>query len=168
MSRGLLVDNGASEVTMETMERKTKVATVKMERMKGPEGRLCHGRAQQGWQAEAAQRSRQRRAQGRGHEGPRRGGRELRTDGRWIEGGAEGGERALGCCRPGSGGSGRFGMVLRERVSDSRCQGRRRRSLQTQAPEGSTAAAAAGVGTSRQPRALCVSMGMNRNKKLQV
>ena len=47
---------------METMERKNKVATVKMERMKGPGGRLCPGRARQGGRAEAAQRSRQQSA----------------------------------------------------------------------------------------------------------
>lgn len=34
---------------METMERKSKVATVKMERMEGPRGKACHEHAQQGW-----------------------------------------------------------------------------------------------------------------------
>lgn len=87
---------------METMERKNKVATVKMERMRGPKGRLCRERTQQGRQAEAARWSRQQSAQGREHEGEgaRRGGHELGMGVRQRV--AEGGERALGCCRTSS------------------------------------------------------------------
>lgn len=167
MSRGLLVDNGASEVTMETMERETEVATVKMERMRGPEGRPGRGRARQG----GSRRGRHSGA-GSGEHGRGRGG------GGWARAADGGGRREESVPRGWPAWqrgkwevrNGAEGAGDRSRMSHSRWQGCRRRSLQTQVPEGSTAAAAAaaGAGTSRQPGALCVSTGMNGNKKLQV
>ena len=65
---------------MEIMEGKNKVATMKMERVEGPAG---------GRQADAAQRSRQQRAQGREHVGAA-----ARRPG--AEHGADGGQRARG------------------------------------------------------------------------
>lgn len=111
-SRGLLVDNGAREITMETMKRKTKVATVRMERVEGPGGGRAVRAARVAGAGSAAERSRQR-----GARRAQRGGREWDMDGRG---------RTVGLAAEEVKGSGWGG--------GSRCQGRGRRSLQTQAP----------------------------------
>lgn len=91
------MDNGASEVTMETTKRKNKVATVRMEREEGPRkgGGGCAVRTTRmtggGSTAEQAAG-----AQGREHERLRRGGREP---------GMDGGQRAAGLAAEDVGGS---------------------------------------------------------------
>lgn len=92
---------------METMERKNQAATVKMERMEGP---------QEGGR-QAAQGSRQRGAQGGSAKEPRRRG------GRALGVGSGQGRRAPRGCRASSGGSGRSRTVLREQVTEAECLG---------------------------------------------